>query len=248
LTVSEPIAPYAPLNALKPVAPDVWIVDGPTIRFGVAGLNLPYSTRMTIVRLPGDDLFVHSPTALTPELQAEVARLGRPRWLIGPNRLHYWWLPEWKAAYPEATAFLAPRLPPRAGRRLNFERRTLSEATGYPWDEHLKTLPVIGRFMTEVVFFHSATGALILTDLVENFEAHRLRSKWMRRLVRLAGVAAPTGGMACELRLTFPREPLRAAVEHMLTWRPERVVIAHGRWFERDGAAHLRSAFAWRLD
>ncbi|MBU1376239.1 MAG: DUF4336 domain-containing protein [Alphaproteobacteria bacterium] len=245
---SAPLEAYAPLNVLKPVAPDIWIVDGPTIRFGLVGLSLPISTRMTIVRLRGRDLFIHSPTALTPELQAAIATLGTPRWLIGPNRLHYWWLPEWKAAYPGAQAYLAPRLPQQAHRHLSFEGRPLTKASGYPWDGHLQTLPVAGRFMTEVVFFHTATRTLILTDLIENFEAQRIHARWMRRLTRFAGVQAPHGGMACDMRLTFPRAPLRQAVERMLAWRPERVVIAHGRGFENDGATRLRRAFQWLLD
>ena len=29
----EDFVPYAPLNALKPIARDVWIVDGPEVRF-----------------------------------------------------------------------------------------------------------------------------------------------------------------------------------------------------------------------
>jgi hypothetical protein len=33
----------------------------------------------------------------------------------------------------------------------------------------------------------------------------------------------------------------------MLSWQPERVVFAHGRWFERDGTARLRHAFRWIL-
>ena len=247
MTTPELLEPYAPLNVLKPIAPEVWIVDGPTIRFGIMGLSLPFSTRMTIVRLRGRDLFVHSPTALTPELQGAIARLGTPRWLIGPNRLHYWWLPEWKAAYPEAEAYLAPRLPKQARGHLAFEGRAMTETSGYPWDGALETLPVCGRFMTEVVFFHPASRTLILTDLVENFEAQRIHARWMRRLTRFAGVQAPHGGMACDMRLTYPRTPLRRAVEQMLDWRPERVVIAHGRWFEADGAARLRRAFRWLL-
>jgi hypothetical protein len=31
-------ATYPPLNTLKPIAPNVWIVDGPVIRFGFAWL------------------------------------------------------------------------------------------------------------------------------------------------------------------------------------------------------------------
>jgi hypothetical protein len=33
----------------------------------------------------------------------------------------------------------------------------------------------------------------------------------------------------------------------MLAWQPERVMIAHGRWYDKDGAAELRRAFRWVL-
>jgi hypothetical protein len=56
---------YAPTNTLKPVADNVWIVDGATIRFGMPWPKMPFPTRMTIVRLDGGALFIHSPTALT---------------------------------------------------------------------------------------------------------------------------------------------------------------------------------------
>jgi hypothetical protein len=38
---------YPPLETLKPVAEDVWIVDGPTIPFRPPGLKIRHPTRMT---------------------------------------------------------------------------------------------------------------------------------------------------------------------------------------------------------
>ncbi|SCX84191.1 hypothetical protein SAMN05216420_10169 [Nitrosospira sp. Nl5] len=55
---------------------------------------MPFPTRMTIIRLACGGLFVHSSTWLTPELKVEIAKMGTPRWIIGPNRIHYWWIPE----------------------------------------------------------------------------------------------------------------------------------------------------------
>lgn len=86
-------AAYPPLDTLKRVADDVWIVDGPTILFGPPLLKMSFSTRMTVIRI-GADLLVHSPTRLTLELRRCVEGLGRPRWVIGPNRIHYWWIPD----------------------------------------------------------------------------------------------------------------------------------------------------------
>jgi hypothetical protein len=92
---------------------------------------------------------------------------------------------------------------------------------------------------------------LVLTDLIENFEPEKLPS-WMRPLVWAAGIRAPNGSMPRDMRLTFRfnrKEDglarLERAVEQMIAWKPERVVLAHGRWFENDGTRELTRAFAW---
>jgi hypothetical protein len=222
---------YPPLNTLKPVAKNVWIVDGPSVRFGLALLKFPFSTRMTIIRV-GGQLFVHSPTTLTEPLRMQVDAIGAPAWIVGPNRIHYSWLAEWASAYPDATLYLAPRIQEQAGKRFVLE---------------LATLPIAGGYMTEVEFFHYATRTLILTDLIENFEPQKLGSLALRFLARAGGVSDPHGGMPRDLRLTFVkhRAPLRAAVQKMLSWKPERIILAHGRWYEKHGEAELRRAFSW---
>lgn len=238
---------YEPLNTLKPVATDVWIADGPVIRFGPRGLKMPFSTRMTLIRLPGDALFIHSPTPLVATLAQEIGAIGRPAWLIGPNRLHYWWIPQWHSAFPEARAYVAPRVLEQAAGRLDFATAPLDCDRGYPWDEQIATLPVAGSYMTEVVFFHRASRTLVLTDLIENFERERLHSPLMRLLTKLGGVLDPDGRMPYDMRLTFrKRKPeLRAAVERMIEWNPQRILLAHGRWYAHGGVEELRRAFRW---
>lgn len=248
--IGDVLGSYPPLNTLKRVAENVWIVDGPLIRFGMPWLKMPFPTRMTVIRLAGGELFVHSPTPLVPELKAEIERTGRPSWIVGPNRLHYWWIPEWRAAFAAADVYLAPRTREQAGRRIEFATRALEGRTGYPWDRAIATLPVVGAFMTEFVFFHRSSRTLILADLMENFEPAKLGGFLTRWLTRLGGVQDPSGGMPRDMRLTFLRRrpQLKAAVERMIGWNPERVILAHGRWYETRGAAELRRAFAWLLD
>jgi len=65
---------------------------------------------MTIVCFERGDLFIHSPTCLVSELKTEIEKMGAPRWIIGPNRIHYWWIPEWRNAFPNAKVYLAPRI------------------------------------------------------------------------------------------------------------------------------------------
>ena len=240
---------YLPINTLKPIAQDVWIVDGPIIRFGMPWPKMPFPTRMTIMRIEGK-LLVHSPTPLTESLQAEIAQIGTPTWIIGPNRIHYWWVPEWRGAYPHAEVFLAPRIREQAGERIAFETRTLERTSGYPWDGVIETLPIAGDFMTEVEFFHRPSRTLVLTDFIENFEADRLGNPLMGLMTKLGGVQAPDGQMPRDMRLTYRkhRDSVRQAVETMIGWAPERIVIAHGKWFETDAVAELRRAFRWVLE
>ncbi len=240
---------YPPLNTLKPVTDGLWIIDGPVIWFGMPWPKIPFPTRATVIRFGAGDLFVHSPTPLVPSLKAEIDKVGRPSAIIGPNRIHYWWIPDWRAAYPEAEVFLAPRVREQAGDRIDFDCGTLDREHGYPWDAEIATLPVSGAYMTEVEFFHRASRTLVLTDLIENFEPEKQRSVLMRWLTRLVGVQHPHGGMPRDLRLTFlkTKPQLKAAVETMIGWDPERVILAHGRWYERGGADELRRAFRWLL-
>lgn len=240
---------YAPLNTLKPVDADVWVVDGPLIRYGPAWPKMRFPTRMTVLRLESGGLFIHSPTTLTPELRSAIERLGEPRWIVAPSRIHYWWVPDWHRAFGQAVVYAAPRVREQAAGRIDFPVGPLCEAGGYPWDAELATLPVAGSYLTEVEFFHYRSRTLILTDLIENFEPDRLGSAFARWLTRLGGVQDPDGQMPRDLRLTFARgrAELRAAVRQMIEWDPRRVILAHGRWYTDNGAAELRRAFRWLL-
>lgn len=235
---------YPPLNTLKAIAENVWIVDGPAIGFGPPGLKMRFSTRMTVIRI-GGDLFLHSPTMLTPSLGFEAARLGTPRWIVAPNRIHYWWMPDWHAAFPAAEIYLAPKIREQAKGRIDFPAHELDRKDGYPWDDAIATLPVAGSYMTEVVFFHRPSRTLVLTDFIENFEPEKLA--WFARwLTRLGGA---NGSMPRDMRVSYRNKAaLKAAVETMIGWDPARIVLAHGRWYERDGAKELRRAFSWLLD
>lgn len=238
---------YPPLNTLKYVADDVWIVDGPLIRFGLLWFEAPFPTRATVIRVGQADLFIHSPTPLAPQLREQLERIGKPRWIIGPNPLHYWWIPDWRAAYPDAVIYLAPGVAERSGGRLDFESRPLDRRSGYPWDDDIATIAIAGGYMTEVEFFHRPSRTLVLTDLIENFESAKLASLAMRFLTWAGGVRDPDGSMPRDMRLSFARNrpELKAAVERMIEWDPERIILAHGRWYEGNARAELRRAFRW---
>ena len=55
--------------------------------------------------------------------------------------------------------------------------------------------------------------------------------------------------MPRDMRATFRggEDQLRGAIRQMIDWAPERVILAHGRWFQSRGTEELRRAFAWVL-
>jgi hypothetical protein len=55
----DALATYPPLNTLKRMADNLWIVDGPVTRFGLPWPKFPFPTRMTLVRLSPGALFAH---------------------------------------------------------------------------------------------------------------------------------------------------------------------------------------------
>lgn len=236
---------YEPLNTLKAVADDLWIIDAPHVRF----YGLPFPTRCTVVRLTGGGLWVHSPTVLTESLKAELDTLGPVEHLIAPNWIHYVSVRDWQAAFPEAKAWAAPDVAARAksrGVEIAFDADLGNEAET-PWAGQIDQLIVTGsKLHTEVVFFHRPSETLILTDLIENFEPQHVRW-WLKPLLKLGGVLAPKGGMPRDMRASFTghKDELRRHIKTMLGWAPERVIFSHGAWFEADGTARLRRAYGW---
>ena len=108
---------YEPINILKQVDEDIWIVDGPIVKMAMYGTSIPFPTRMTIVRLSNGELWCHSPTELTLELKAQIDSLGSVRHLISPNKIHYAHIGSWARAYPEATAWASPGVRDRAAQQ-----------------------------------------------------------------------------------------------------------------------------------
>lgn len=238
---------YAPLNQLKPVADNIWIVDGPQINL----MRLPFPTRMTIIRLKSGELFLHSPTALTPELKQQVEKLGRVHHLISPNWIHYAHIHQWAEAFPDALSWASPNVRERAkkhGNPVSFDR-DLDPITQPEWQGEIDQLLVEGsNIHQEVVFFHRASKTLILTDLIENFEKDKV-GPFMAIMLWMAGILDPNGKMPNDMRMTFRkgRDQLRGAVKTMINWAPEKIIVAHGRWYTKNGVDELKRAFGWLL-
>lgn len=243
----QAVEPYRPLNVLKPVDADLWIVDGPVVAMRYLVGHIPFSTRTTIVRLPDGRLWVHSPTELTPELKSEMDAIGAVAFLIAPNRLHWVGLAAWQNAYPEAVTHAAPGVAGKSAAGGFRVDQTLTETPPAAWAGVIDQVLVPGAFMDEAVFFHRCTATLIVTDLIQNFERDHLKGRFLALLMRLGGVIHPHGTTPRDLRLTFlpRRQAVRRAAGIMLGWGPKRIILAHGRCYESNARAELLRALSW---
>jgi hypothetical protein len=235
---------YPPLDTLKPIAENLWIVDS-----GPLGSVLRLPIRMTAIKLRSGKLWLHSPTRLTPNLKAELEALGLVGHLVAPNSAHWIHLESWQAAYPNAQTWAAPRLRDRravrrSGLRLDHD---LSSTAPAEWAGEIEQVVVPGGGgFREVAFLHRPTRTAVLTDLIDNLEASRLPVT-TRVLARLAGALAPTGKAPVYLRLVvnLRRRGAAAAAAQVVAWEPERVIFAHGKWFDSEASASLRRSLDW---
>lgn len=241
-------ATYPPLDVLKQVAPDLWIVDSGPLH----ALGMPLPIRMTVIRFRNGDLWLHSPTRYDEGLHRQIEAIGTVRHLVAPNSAHWTFLKAWQQHCPNAVTWAAPGLRKRrqvrqSGLRLDHD---LGDAIPKEWSDALQQVVVPGGLgFREVAFHHPGSGCLILTDLVLNLEPDRLPSP-MRWLARLLGITAPDGRAPVYLRLVVKlnkREAARAAAV-LVAWEPKRVVFSHGAWFEKDGTQRLRRSLRWLLD
>jgi len=245
-----PIPLYEPLNTLKQIAGNIWVVDGPVIHMDVLRIGIPFSTRMTIVKLQDGSLWCHSPIAPNQQLFKEINQLGEVKYLISPNKLHYAYIKEWQKQYPEAYSWASPGVEKRAQSQ-NIETHfdyLLEDQPPLEWKNSIEQFIFKGSsVIEEVVFFHTSSQTLILTDLIENFETDKISSYFWKNIYKLAGIAHPDGKMPIDMRLTFigNKAEARKSYEQLLKWEPEKIIIAHGKWFERNGTEELKRAFRW---
>lgn len=243
---SRDTATYPPLDVLKPVADGIWIVDSGPLH--ILGIDLPL--RMTVIRLASGDLLLHSPTRCTEALRRELDAVGRIRHLIAPDVAHWTFLKAWQQACPDAVTWAAPGLRERSQVRKSGVKldHDLTDQAPPEWEGEIEQAVVRGVGFAEVDFLHKATRTLVLTDLIVNLEPQKLRPL-ARPALRLTRMVAPHGEAAPYLRLvvSLKRDEAALAISRLLSRHPERVIFAHGTWFDHDGEAAARRSLRWLL-
>jgi len=224
---------------LQELAADLWVTERP-LRFG--GVEL--GTRMTVIRLAGGALFLHSPVALDAELRKELDALGQVRFAVGPNRFHHLYLGDYATAYPDIALFAAPGLETK--RKDLMWKGVLGDEAPPGWSDEIEQIFFRGfPLANEVEFFHPASRTLIVSDLA--FNVGKEASAMARLAFRMLGSYERFGPSILERVLIRDRAAARSSLERILEWDFDRVILAHGQVRENAGRDGLRAGYAWLL-
>jgi hypothetical protein len=86
---------------------------------------------------------------------------------------------------------------------------------------------------------------VLFTDLVQQIPAD-LVSGWRAAIARLDLMVGPEPSGPRKFRTAFTnRRAAREALQRILAWPVEKVLMAHGTPVEQDAPGFLRRAFAW---
>jgi hypothetical protein len=225
---------------LEQFGPCLYFADGPTVSF----FGFPYPTRMALARLTDGTLWVWSPIALTRELTEEVQALGPVRHIVSPNKIHHLFLHDWAEQWPAARLYSPPGLA-RKKDTLHFFAE-LDDEPDPAWAADIDQVVFRGSFaLEEVAFFHRESRTAIIGDLIQRFTEASI-SGWRGKLIRLSGLVGEHGGTPGDWRASFlRRRPARAALQKVLGWNPERLLIAHGMCAQTGATKIIAQALQW---
>ena len=69
---------------------------------------------------------------------------------------------------------------------------------------------------------------------------------WRGRLMKMDGLVGERGSTPREWRASFlQRKPTRAARDKLLSWNPERLIIAHGECTHSGAADIISDSLSW---
>lgn len=221
---------------------DLFVFEGPVVR----DMGVDFNSRMTVIRLCDGSVWIASPVRVPFATLADIAALGPVRYLVSPTPRHFWRLHAWHDLFPAAELWSSPITPVTLKKGDLPLTGILSERVPDSWVVDLDQVLVRGsRWLSEVVFFHAPSRTLIVEDLIQMHQprqGHPLRNA----LIACGGVAAPRGGVARDIRLTFrDKAAARESIDRVLQWDFDKLVVAHGPVLTRNARRTVEEAFSW---
>jgi hypothetical protein len=219
------VLPHGPIEAIDD---NILTVEGPLGKF---------PRRMTIVRITGKRLIIHSGIALDEPEMARIESFGRPCFYIAPSALHRMDVKPWKQRYPELLIACPP------GARGKVEERVKVDTVAPDFgDAAVNYAPADGTAEREgALIVRCPHGtSLVLNDLIFNV---RKQPGLAGLLFETVGVTGPEPKMPKLVmrKIVEDKSALRAQLERWANLDDlRRIIVSHGAPIEADPRWTLR--------
>jgi len=218
----------------------IYIAEYP-VHFG--GMDI--LARMSLVKLRDGRLWAHNAAPLNEKLKQKIDQLGQVSYIIAPGTYHHLHVSDFQGHYPDAETFICPGLEKKIT-DMKFDW-ILGNRPDHRWQNEFEQVVVTGtRFISEVAFFHKPSRTLLLVDLLENYgddythSADPLLQFWWKHIFHMWNnpKAAPEYQMGWGDRVAVKR-----ALDRILDWDFERIILAHGNTIESNAKAIARKGW-----
>jgi hypothetical protein len=219
---------------LREVTEGVWIASD-SVR--IVGTKL--SSNMTVLRLAGDALLLHSPVSMTPERRDAVERLGEIAHLYAPNTFHHRWIGEWAAAFPSARVHAPSELAKELRIDRAHDKEPDSSFAGVLDEQHFA-----GFRLHETALVHRASRSLVVADLAHNIG--RPQDGWTKFYTRVMGFYDRVA-LSRVIRWTAfsDKGATRAGIDALLALPFENMLVGHGEPVLADARSTFSEVYAW---
>lgn len=234
-------------TVIREVAKDVWTFSRPFARYGI----LPMGGRSTAVKLSDGGVWVLASTPLTAETKSRIDELGRVKYIVNADAVHYLYLAEFQRAYPDAKLIgVADTLKRLNDRTIRFDGLWGRDppSTEYGFENDIKHCYFSGFRNKDVAFLHVASKSLIEADLLLNLPAKEQYSKCSSWIPQATLKPNSWAHLKVLQGLAIDIEAMKRDARKVASWDFERIIPCHGDVIERDGNKAWREAYKFFID
>ena len=204
-----------------------------------------FERKMVAFLLSSGELAVHSAIAMSESGMRALEAVGRPAWILVPNRFHASEAGWYADRYPTARVLV----PAEIREKLFDKVPRIDGSLDDDWPEALQgevtMIPLRGTRIGEVALVHHPSRTLVLTDACFHYRDGDL--PFLSRLFMRANGAYGKFGPSRMFKslAVVDREALKRSIERLLEHDFERLIVSHGRTLDTGGRTALRDAFDW---
>ncbi|PAV20659.1 hypothetical protein PNOK_0328600 [Pyrrhoderma noxium] len=238
-------------TVIREVTDNVWTFSRPFYRFNV----FPVGGRSTVIKLSNGDLWVAASTPLDADTKSKLEGLGgKVKYIIGLDAVHNLYLPELKAAYPDAKLIGVPAhlsKPNLKGLKFDGVYGVDPEGTKYGFEDEIKSRYFSGFVNQDVAFNHIESRTLIEADLLFNLPAKEQfsKSKSYGGFPALGNLFGPYSWAHKKFvyNAGVNKEAMRRDARAVAEWDFDRIIPCHGDTIETNGKNAWLEAYKWFL-